>query len=270
MARFSGERTRGVSPFKAGILAIVVLALLAYFGFSKANPFAHPFELKAVVDDARNLQTRSPVRIAGVEVGKVTKVEPVGESTSAAEVTMELREDALPLREDAELKVRPRLFLEGNYFVDLKPGTPSAPELEDGDTVPRDQTSASVSFTEVLGLLQSDVRTDRDERPAPRARERPARDGEVEVGHGVHESDERDLVLADGGRELAQDPRDLVALGALRLTEPVRVLDDGERLDEERLARAGAVVDDAGHAPAGGRSEREYGPARARGDEVVL
>ena len=160
MARFSGERTRGVSPYKAGILAIVVLALLAYFGFSKANPFAHPFELKAVVDDARNLQTRSPVRIAGVEVGKVTKVEPVGESTSAAEVTMELREDALPLREDAELKVRPRLFLEGNYFVDLKPGTPSAPELEDGDTVPRDQTSASVSFTEVLGLLQSDVRTD--------------------------------------------------------------------------------------------------------------
>ena len=90
----------------------------------------------------------------------MTKVEPVGESTSAAEVTMELREDALPLREDAELKVRPRLFLEGNYFVDLKPGTPSAPELEDGDTVPRDQTSASVSFTEVLGLLQSDVRTD--------------------------------------------------------------------------------------------------------------
>jgi phospholipid/cholesterol/gamma-HCH transport system substrate-binding protein len=162
VARFSGQPrgARGISPYKAGILALVLIALLAYFGFTKANPFAHPFELKAVVDDARNLQSRSPVRIAGVEVGKVTKVEPVQESAAAAEVTMELEEDALPLREDAEVKVRPRLFLEGNYFVDLKPGTPSAPELEDGDTVPRDQTSASVSFSEVLGLLQSDVRTD--------------------------------------------------------------------------------------------------------------
>jgi phospholipid/cholesterol/gamma-HCH transport system substrate-binding protein len=160
MARFSGERTRGVSPFKAGILAIVVIGLLAYFGFTKANPFSHPFELKAVVEDAQNLQSRSPVRIAGVEVGKVTKVEPVQESEAAAKVTMELREDALPLREDAELKVRPRLFLEGNYFIDLKPGTPSAPELEDGDTVPRNQTSSSVSFSQVLSLLQSDVRTD--------------------------------------------------------------------------------------------------------------
>jgi phospholipid/cholesterol/gamma-HCH transport system substrate-binding protein len=162
MARFSGHPrgARGLSPFKVGILALVLIALLAYFGFTKANPFAHPFELKAVVNDARNLQPRSPVRIAGVEVGKVTKVEPAGDSESAAEVTMELREDALPLREDAELEVRPRLFLEGNYFIDLKPGTPSAPELEDGDTVPRDQTSASVSFSEVLGLLQSDVRTD--------------------------------------------------------------------------------------------------------------
>ena len=34
-----------------------------------------PYELKAVFSDAQNMSTRSPVRIAGVEVGQVKKVE---------------------------------------------------------------------------------------------------------------------------------------------------------------------------------------------------
>jgi phospholipid/cholesterol/gamma-HCH transport system substrate-binding protein len=150
----------GVPPLKAGLLALVLIALFAYFGFTKANPFSNPYELKAVVDNARNLQERSVVRMAGVDVGKVTEVEAISESAPAARVTMELQDDALPLREDAELRVRPRIFLEGNYFVDLRPGSPSARELEDGSTLPRSQSSAAVSTSEVLAVLQSDVRQD--------------------------------------------------------------------------------------------------------------
>jgi phospholipid/cholesterol/gamma-HCH transport system substrate-binding protein len=149
-----------VSALRAGILALVLIAVFAFFGFTKANPFSNPYVLKAAVGDARNLQARSVVRMAGVDVGKVTKVEPVEGSAPAALVTMELSEDALPLRRDAELRVRPRIFLEGNYFVDLRPGSPSAGELEDGDTLPRSQSSAAVSTSEVLGVLQSDVRRD--------------------------------------------------------------------------------------------------------------
>jgi hypothetical protein len=55
-------------------------------------------------------------------------------------------------------------------------------------------------------------------------------------------------VLADGTRELAQDPLGLLALGAGGLRLAIRELDDLERLDEERLARVGAVMDDAGDA----------------------
>ena len=117
---------------------------------------------------------------------------------------------------------------------------------------------------------KDDLVTYRHLRAPPRPREGPARDGEVDLPDRLDERDEPLGAVAHGDGELAQDPRDLVALGALRLTEPVRVLDDGERLDEERLARAGAVVDDAGHAPARRRPEREHGPSRARGDEVVL
>lgn len=153
-------RRAPVTPFKAGLLALVVLVVLGYFGFTKANPFSNPYELKAAFRDARNLKPRSAVRIAGVDVGQVTRVEALGEGDAAAEVTMELRDDALPIHEDARLEVRPRILLEGNFFVDLRPGSPSAGEVEDGGTIPVSQTGSSVVLPDILHLLQRDLRTD--------------------------------------------------------------------------------------------------------------
>ena len=153
-------RHNGMSPFKAGLIAIVIVAVGTYFGFTKANPFADPYELEAVFDTVNNLKPRSPVRVAGVEVGKVTKVEPITEGEGAARVTMEIQDKALPIHEDAQLKIRPRIFLEGNFFVDLQPGSPTAPELADGSSIPLSQTAAPVQFGDLLAALQSDTRTD--------------------------------------------------------------------------------------------------------------
>jgi virulence factor Mce-like protein len=148
-----------MTPFKAGVLAVTTIVLLAYFGFTKANPFANPYELKAMFRDVQNLKTRSPVRIAGVEVGKVTKVEPK-DGGGAAEVTMELKEDALPIHEDARAQIRSRIFLEGNFFVDVQPGSPSTTDLEDGSTLPITQTASTVTLPDILDVLDSDVRAD--------------------------------------------------------------------------------------------------------------
>ena len=73
---------------------------------------------------------------------------------------MEVQSNALPLREDATFKLRPRLFLEGNYFVDMRPGSPNAPEIDDGHTFPVNQTAYSVQLDKVLTTLQGDVRAD--------------------------------------------------------------------------------------------------------------
>ena len=153
-------RSNGMSPFRAGVLALVLVGLLTYFGFTKANPFANPYEFKAVFNDVNNLKPKSPVRIAGVEVGKVLKVEPVTDGKGAAQVTMELQDKGLPIKKDAELKIRPRIFLEGNFFVDLEPGSPSADELSDGGTIPVTQTAAPVQWGDLLTALQSDTRSD--------------------------------------------------------------------------------------------------------------
>ena len=153
----SRAHSNGMSPFRAGVLALVVIGLLAYFGFSKANPFANPYEFKAVFNDVNNLKPRSPVRIAGV-VGKVTEVKP-GDN-GLVRVKMEIDDKGLPIHRDAELKIRPRIFLEGNFFVDVEPGSPSADELDKNGVIPVTQTAAPVQFGDLLTALQSDTRTD--------------------------------------------------------------------------------------------------------------
>ncbi len=75
-------------------------------------------------------------------------------------MTMELNDEARPIHTDATMKLRPRLFLEGNLFVDLQPGSPNADEVDDEHTFPINQTSYSVQLDQVLTTLQGDVRAD--------------------------------------------------------------------------------------------------------------
>jgi phospholipid/cholesterol/gamma-HCH transport system substrate-binding protein len=153
------RRREGRSPFAVGIVALVVIAILVFLGFTKDIPFTRPYQVKAVFQSSNSLRPDSPVRIAGVEVGKVKKVE-AQEGTDNAVVTMSIEDSGLPLHEDASAKIRPRIFLEGNFFVDLNPGTPGSPELDDGGTIKVTQTSTPVQLDEVLTALQSDTRQD--------------------------------------------------------------------------------------------------------------
>ena len=136
----------------------MVVVVGTYLGASKDIPFTKPYELKAVFTNANNIKPKSPVRIAGVEVGKVSKIERRGEDSTDAVVTMKIQKRGLPIHKDATLKIRPRIFLEGNFFVDLKPGTPDQPSVDSGDTIPMNQTSAPVQIDQVLSSLQKDTR----------------------------------------------------------------------------------------------------------------
>jgi phospholipid/cholesterol/gamma-HCH transport system substrate-binding protein len=159
------NQNRRLSNFQIGLIAIVLTFFGFYLAFTKTIPFAgHGYQLKAVFHDAQNVRVKSPVRISGVEVGKVSNVQHLtdanGKGEDAAVVTMDLKDSARPVRQDATLQLRPRLFLEGNLFVDLHPGSPGAPELDSGSVVPETQTSNSVQFDQVLTDLQAPVRKD--------------------------------------------------------------------------------------------------------------
>ena len=153
------RRGRGlVSPFAAGMIAIAVVAVVTWFAYSRQIPFSNPYEVTAVFKNANELKPRSPVRIAGVEVGKVTNVQPLEDGSGFARVTMRIKDEGRPIKRDAELRIRSRLFLEGNYFVDVAPGSPSEPELSDDAVIPPQQTTSPVQFGQVLNALQRDTR----------------------------------------------------------------------------------------------------------------
>jgi ABC-type transporter Mla subunit MlaD len=155
--RVSRKDRTGASPFKVGLISVVFLSIVVYLGFTKALPLTHDFRLNAVFESANSIRANSPVRIAGVNVGKVTGVRRQdGSNTSVVE--MEIKDAGLPIHKDATAKIRPRIFLEGNFFVDLKPGTPSSPKLDDQDTLEITQTATPVQLDQVLTALQGDTR----------------------------------------------------------------------------------------------------------------
>ena len=154
------RRRAGRNPFAVGLIALVVLAILVFLGFTKDIPFTRaargqggvrvrqrPAPGLARADRRRRTSARSR-RVDGQD------------GTNNAVVTMEIDDAGLPLHTDATAKIRPRIFLEGNFFVDLRPGTPGAPELDDGDTIKVTQTATPVQLDEVLTSLQSDTRAD--------------------------------------------------------------------------------------------------------------
>ena len=154
-----GQR-RGLSPVAAGVVLIVVVVVATYFGFTKAIPFQHHFTIKAAFASANNVKKGSPVRIAGVNVGKVTKVHFLHAGESAAVVEMRIDNVGMPIHKDATVAIRPRIFLEGNFFVDLHPGSPSAPTIGDGEMLPVQQTSDPVQLDQVLSTLHTATRAD--------------------------------------------------------------------------------------------------------------
>jgi ABC-type transporter Mla subunit MlaD len=160
-----------LSLFQAGLIGIIVIILVSYGAYTKfANPFASSYQAKVIFASANGLKPDSLVRIAGVNVGKVQSVTPVSKCSvvattdpatsgcSASEVVMSINDNGLPIHKDATFWIRPRIFLEGNFFIDVNPGTPEAPTAPSGYTFPIQSGVEPVQFDQLLDVLQSDTR----------------------------------------------------------------------------------------------------------------
>jgi phospholipid/cholesterol/gamma-HCH transport system substrate-binding protein len=153
------RRRSRISNFLAGVIGALVIGAVCYLVFGGGLPFSgSPFVLKAVFTTETQLHIPSPVRIAGVDIGQVVSVQHIPGSSEAAVVTMQINNNGLPLHADATLNVRPRIFLEGNFYADLHPGSPSAPVLASGATLAAANTSGPVQLDRVLAALTSNSR----------------------------------------------------------------------------------------------------------------
>jgi phospholipid/cholesterol/gamma-HCH transport system substrate-binding protein len=148
------------------VLTVIAIGVAAYIISQQEArgtfPFIEkkPFELKAEFSDAQAVipGQGQTVRVAGVRVGKIGKVDI---ENGVAVVTMNLErkkvEDGdLVVRSDATALLRPRTGLK-DMFIELDPGG-TGRKLEEKDTIPVQNTEPDVDPDEVLSALDADTR----------------------------------------------------------------------------------------------------------------
>ncbi len=148
MLSLAGQRVLGFCVIVGGIIAI-------FLGVTKPNPFKETTTYYADFNSAQGLgPVGRDIRIAGVNSGTLTGVERIGDD---ARITLELNGD-VELHRDARADMRPHTLFEGSSFVDLHTGSPTAPVLEPGGTIPVSQTTNYVTLDEALRVLRPEIR----------------------------------------------------------------------------------------------------------------
>jgi phospholipid/cholesterol/gamma-HCH transport system substrate-binding protein len=138
-------------------LSCVGLLLFLWLSFGGTIPFnPQGYEFKVSFPNAGQLATQADVRIAGVTVGKVInkQLDPQGNRTVA---TIQLDTKYAPLHKDAQAILRTKTIL-GETYVQITPGTPSAPAVPDGGLLPRGQVVNSVQLSDIFGTFDPDTR----------------------------------------------------------------------------------------------------------------
>src|SRR3712207_4528413 len=150
-----------------GVLALIALGVGAYIiAQQEARPYfpfieSSPYEIKVEFSDAQAVipGQGQTVRVAGVQVGKIGKVEP---KNGVAVVSMQLERKKiengeLKVLSDATAQLRPRTGLK-DMFIELDPGVDGA-ELKEKDLIPVQNTEPDVDPDEFLSALDTDTRT---------------------------------------------------------------------------------------------------------------
>lgn len=114
---------RAITPVKVGLL--VVLGLVAFFIFlsfiQNESMEGEMTEYSAVLADASGLAPKTPVRVAGIPVGQVTRITL---EQGKARVWFTVRSD-IPVYPNSSIAKRSASIL-GDFVLDLDPGSPSA------------------------------------------------------------------------------------------------------------------------------------------------
>lgn len=116
------------------------------------RPFAANIELETA--QALEGGQGQTVRVAGVEVGSIQGVE-LRNGKALARVA--INREFLPVYQNATALMRPKTALK-DMFIELDPGDPSAPQLEENGIIPSANTAPDINLDEVLNALDADTR----------------------------------------------------------------------------------------------------------------
>jgi phospholipid/cholesterol/gamma-HCH transport system substrate-binding protein len=143
------------------IMAIFTLScfgLLLYLWAAFGGPVPlkpRGYQFKASFAEATQLAQEADVRISGVTVGKVKKIE-LGDD-GRTEATIELEEKYAPPPSDSRAILRQKTLL-GETYVEMTPGTRGAPKLNEGDKLATRNVQSTVELDEIFRSFDKKTR----------------------------------------------------------------------------------------------------------------
>ncbi len=151
------SRTRISTNSVVGIgLTVVTAALLVWALAGKPDPFSSHYVVWAQFRGVSSLiRFDRDVRVGGVDVGTVGTIKSKGD---IALVPLELDTSLRGMvRADATAELRPHTLFDGNSFIQLDPGSASAPPL-DGHVISLAHTTNYVTIDQALRVLNAPTR----------------------------------------------------------------------------------------------------------------
>ncbi len=133
------------------------ILLFLWVTFGGPTPFrAKTYEVKVPFNEATQLAEQSDVRISGVNVGKVQRIELAPNGKQALAIAA-IDARYAPLPESTRAILRTKTLL-GETYIELTPGSREGPELEDGGTLPEANVAESVQLDEIFRTFNAQTR----------------------------------------------------------------------------------------------------------------
>jgi phospholipid/cholesterol/gamma-HCH transport system substrate-binding protein len=139
--------------FALSCFGLLLFLWLAFGGPIPLKPEGYRFTVP--FDEATQLAVESDVRISGVSVGKVKRVDL--DDQGLAEATIELDDRYAPVPVDTRAILRQKTLL-GETYVELTPGSDESGTLEEGGSLPEGQVSDAVQLDEIFRTFDDRTR----------------------------------------------------------------------------------------------------------------
>src|SRR5437763_10652187 len=139
------------------VFALSCFGLLLFLWLSFGGPIPlkpKGYQVQVAFPEATTLATEADVRIAGVSVGKVRKLD-VDQGHDRTLATLELDSAFAPLHKDARAILRQKTLL-GETYVELTPGR--GPKIPEGGRLADGRVQDTVQLDEIFDSLDPQTR----------------------------------------------------------------------------------------------------------------
>jgi len=119
-----------MNEFKVGLLALAAIFAVVYMSLkvtSNQSGFGEYVTYRTIIDDASGIFAKTPIKIAGINAGRIKNVELQG---NLALISFEVLR-RIKITEDSRLRIRSVGFL-GDKFLEISPGKSEKPLAEFG------------------------------------------------------------------------------------------------------------------------------------------